>query len=354
MAGTNRGQPIMELEIGTDFSGVGSVLQALKRLHVPYREVFACDSDKFARLTYTHNYGTNFAYPDDVYKRDIPGRPLDLYVTTPPCQGFSNAGKRAGSILFYNSLDFIRKNKPAAFVFENVRGLLTHDGGRTFGTWVELLGGLSVNGNEVIFPHPEAVPYHIFYKVLNATEFNIPQNRERIFIVGFRKSVAFTWPRPHHLTKTIADVLDENPPAKYWLTEKFIKSSLAHKDRHEAKGNGFAFQPKYITEIASTIQTKYGCRPTDTFIYQMARGFNEGGAHDICPTVTSNNWQNNNFPIIAGTVRKFTPREVFRLMDYPDTFDFSPVSDNQAYKQAGNSIPVGMIGGVISKMLPFL
>lgn len=167
------------IKVGSDFSGVGAFDQALIRLGIEYQTVFACDWDKYARLTYIHNYGEPKCFPKDVYDREIPGDPLDIYMTSPPCQAFSLAGKRKGEddkrgILFYNSHEFIRKNKPRYFIFENVKGLLSDDFGKTFRRWVEYLGGKSINGNPVIFPHPESVPYHIYYKVLNAKDYNIP------------------------------------------------------------------------------------------------------------------------------------------------------------------------------------
>ena len=105
------------LKVGSDFSGVGAFNQALNRLGVEYKEVFACDMDKYARITYIHNYGEPGYYPLNVYDREIPKEPLDMYMTSPPCQAFSLAGKRLGKddkrgILFFNSLEFIRQNKP--------------------------------------------------------------------------------------------------------------------------------------------------------------------------------------------------------------------------------------------------
>ena len=112
-------------------------------------------------------------------------------MTSPPCQAFSLAGKRKGEkdkrgVLFYNSHEFIVKNKPRYFIFENVKGLLSDDSGKTFNRWLDYLGGKSVNGNPVIFPLGDATPYHIYHKVLNAKNYGVPQNRERVFIVGIR------------------------------------------------------------------------------------------------------------------------------------------------------------------------
>jgi len=113
------------IKVGSDFSGVGAFNQALIRLGIEYKELFACDMDKYARQTFIHNYGEPEYYPTNVYDREIPSESLDIYMTSPPCQAFSLAGKRLGKddkrgILFFNSYEFIEKNKPRYFIFENV------------------------------------------------------------------------------------------------------------------------------------------------------------------------------------------------------------------------------------------
>jgi DNA (cytosine-5)-methyltransferase 1 len=179
------------IKVGSDFSGVGAFNQALKRNGIEFQEVFACDMDKFARQTFIHNYGEPKYFPKNVYDREIPKQSLDIYMTSPPCQAFSLSGKRLGKddergILFFNSLEFIQKNKPRFFIFENVKGLLSDDNGKTFQEWINFLGGKSVNGLPVIFPYENCVPYHIYFKVINSKHHGVPQNRERVFIVGIR------------------------------------------------------------------------------------------------------------------------------------------------------------------------
>ena len=171
------------IKVGSDFSGVGAFNQALNRLGIQYKEVFACDMDKYARQTFIHNYGEPDYYPTNVYDREIPEQSLDIYMTSPPCQAFSLAGKRLGKedkrgILFFNSLEFIQQNQPRFFIFENVKGLLSDNGGKTFSEWVNLLGGKSVNGSPVLFAYDDAVPYHLYWQVLNAKHHGVPQNRE--------------------------------------------------------------------------------------------------------------------------------------------------------------------------------
>jgi DNA (cytosine-5)-methyltransferase 1 len=125
------------INVGSDFSGVGAFNQALIRLGIPYNEVFACDMDKYARQTFIHNYGEPDYYPENVYDRKIPSESLDIYMTSPPCQAFSLAGKRKGKedlrgVLFFNSHEFIQVNKPRFFIFENVKGLLSSTNGLQF------------------------------------------------------------------------------------------------------------------------------------------------------------------------------------------------------------------------------
>lgn len=374
-----------ELKVGSDFCGVGAFNQALIRLGIPYKEVFACDMDRFARQTYINNYGEIKYFTENVYDREIPGEPLDIYMTSPPCQSFSLAGKRKGEkdergILFYNSHEFIRVNKPRYFIFENVKGLMSDNGGgKTFDTWCQYLGGKSINGALTMFPLEESVPYHIYFKVLNAKNYNIPQNRERVFIVGIRddEDNKFTWPKEIPLKKRLRDVLDENVDEKYFLSDKMLESLILHSDRRTRKGNGFTFKPKEIVEVASTVTTQAGKRVTDNYIkvksatkkgYEIAEidsdsiNFEQPNSKTrrgrvgkgVAQTITTGCQQGVAIGIIQGKpnvekgyrIRKLTPRECFRLMDFPDTFTWT-VSDSQAYKQAGNSICVGVLAGII-------
>lgn len=228
------------IKVGSDFSGVGAFNQALKRLGVEYKEVFACDMDKYARQTFIHNYGEPDYFPTNVYDREIPTEPLDIYMTSPPCQAFSLAGKRKGKedmrgILFFNSLEFIRINKPRYFIFENVKGLLSDYNGKTFSEWVNLLGGKSVNGDAIMFPYEESVPYHLYWQVLNAKHHGVPQNRERVFLVGIRddKDNTFRFPAEEHLTKRLKDVLDDKVDDKYYLSSKMVEDI-----KHNGKTTG--------------------------------------------------------------------------------------------------------------------
>ena len=459
------------IKVGSDFSGVGAFNQALTRLGIEYQEVYACDMDKYARQTFIHNYGEPKYYPLNVYDREIPSESLDIYMTSPPCQAFSMAGKRLGKedkrgILFFNSLEFIQVNKPRFFIFENVKGLLSDDGGKTFSEWVNMLGGKSVNGNPVIFAYDDSVPYHLYWKVLNAKEHGVPQNRERVFLIGIKddQDNTFRWPVEEHLTKRLKDVLEEKIDDKYFLSynqiENIIKSEFTQEKTRiqdgnysgtllsrdykspkcvkvksgRAKGYDEALDTecnqgvicgairgrgennkatlelnsenysnaiitsqtanliidkecnqgvisytrdskgkvvsRHINQQANTIHTATGGGGnTDQFVIYNDKRLNETIAkntlkegeikildtynqsiHDECPTLKKHHAENGDRKLWDGyRIRRLTPRECFRLMDFPDTFTW-PVSDSQAYKQAGNSIVVRVLEKIIKNL----
>ena len=443
------------IKVGSDFSGVGAFNQALIKLGKPYKEVFACDMDKYARQTFIENYGEPEYFPTNVYNREIPIESLDIYLSSPPCQAFSLAGKRLGKedkrgILFFNSHEFIQVNKPRFFIFENVKGLLSDNGGKTFSEWVAILGGKSVNGNAILFPYEDSVPYHLYWQVLNAKEHGVPQNRERVFLIGIRddQDNKFQFPKEEHLTKRLKDVLENDVSDKYFLSEKMIDGFTKHNKNHNEKKTGFIFKPKEENDIANCLRANSALCPTDNTIkielckysfhtcgnykYNLCgtcddgdnyeflqesnttlylkigtwRTHNDGqGFREIedgnCPTIPARaredgsgqpviiyndkrlnqTIEKNNLPIgevkaidtynktisdLCPTlkephhndrrlwdgykVRRLTPRECFRLMDFPDSFIWT-CSDSQAYKQAGNSIVVNVIYKIL-KQLP--
>jgi DNA (cytosine-5)-methyltransferase 1 len=420
-----------KIKVGSDFSGVGAFDQALKRLGVNYETVFACDMDKYARDTFIHNYGEPKYYPTNVYDREIPTESLDIYMTSPPCQAFSLAGKRLGKddkrgVLFFNSHEFIQVNKPRFFIFENVKGLLSDDGGKTFQEWINMLGGKSVNGLPVLFAHDDAVPYHLYWKVLNAKHHGVPQNRERVFLIGIRddKDNNFQYPREEHLMKRLKDVLEEEIFEKYYLSDERI-GTITNAER------GIGWTDADTKNTANCVLTGYAKNPTDgeylkvksnlekyflsekmleliTFqektngeIANLNKGGERGSVYDsntdsisclsatdykqpkqiLINSATSKGYEEAregdsiNFSVpnsetrrvgkgVAQTldtgcnqatmdgfrIRRLTPRECFRLMDFPDSFTWN-VSDSQAYKQAGNSIVVNVLYKIL-KQLP--
>ena len=402
-----------KITTGSDFSGVGAFDYAIERVckakGFEHERIFACDWDKFARTTYANNHGKPSYFPKDVYDRDIPEKSLDIYMTSPPCQAFSLAGKRKGKtdkrgILFFNSHEFIKVNKPRYFIFENVKGLLSDNKGRTFQEWVDMLGGKSVNGLPVLFPHDDALDYHLYWQVLNSKDYGVPQNRERVFLIGIRNDIDnhFRFPKKEHLTKRLKDVLENKVDEKYFLSDSAINSIILNDQN---------IQKSYINpDVASTIQCPdhscgiyKGMNAIDVFQinqskesggvqpYQLNRVYDSKGISPALMAGLSNlkikaNTQKGfemakrgdsinysqptsktrrgrvgkgvaqtldtacNQAVFSNEIRRLTPRECFRLQDFPETFDFSVVSNSQAYKQAGNSITVAVLEKIILKL----
>ena len=372
-----------KLKVGSDFSGVGAFNQALIRLGVDYEEIFACDMDKFARDTFIANYGEPKYYPTNVYDREIPSESLDIYMTSPPCQAFSVAGKRLGKedkrgILFFNSLEFIKVNKPKYFIFENVKGLLSHDKdnkkekiGKTFNEWIDYLGGKSVNKVPVLFPKNDSVPYHLYWKVLNAKNHGVPQNRERVFLIGIRddEDNKFDWPEEEILQKNLSNILEKEVDDKYFLSQKSIEHLIFNKEKHDKKGTGFGVKLKDENCIASTLRANGALCPTDNHLKVNSatiKGYEEAKIGDSINFSVPNSKTRrgrvgkkvaqtldtacNQGTLVEDRIRRLTPRECFRLMDFPDTFTWN-VSDSQAYKQAGNSIVVNVLYKILKNIL---
>jgi DNA (cytosine-5)-methyltransferase 1 len=231
------------MKIGTDFSGIGSPEMALKLLDIEHEQVFACEIDKYARKSFEAIHGNPQRFYEDITKRDHSEIPqLDLYVAGFPCQAFSMAGKRKGfddvrGTLFFNVAEFIKINQPKCFILENVKGLLSHDGGKTFQTIISLLtdNGGTANGQIFIPYFEDGLGYHVYYKVLNTKEYGIPQNRERVFIVGFKDFREFYFPKPFTLELRLKDMLQDNPEYKYFLSDKQLNSIKKSKHEHSAR-----------------------------------------------------------------------------------------------------------------------
>jgi DNA (cytosine-5)-methyltransferase 1 len=302
------------------FSGIGGFRIALEG--VGGTCVFSCDIDKRANETYFLNFGE---WPKgDITKIEVSEIPdHDVLCAGFPCQPFSIAGRRLGfadtrGTLFFDIEKVLKNKKPQAFILENVKGLVNHDKGNTFATIKNSL---------------ERLGYNIFYKVLNAKDYGLPQNRERIFIVGFRKKVNFQFQHPTGLEKTILDILDDNVKG-YGISEIALKHVKKHyqsfvKNNHKNKGF-----PTIATEI----------RPSRCVMR------NDG----ISPCLTAKmGTGGNNIPVLVEKERKLTARECLRLMGFPETFK---IKENvmQSYKQIGNSVPIPVVETIAKGMVKHL
>jgi DNA (cytosine-5)-methyltransferase 1 len=290
------------------FAGIGGNRIAYQNLGG--RCVFSSEWDKFAKKTYEANFGeVPFGDISKIDESEIPNH--DILLAGFPCQPFSIAGvskknslgmehgflDKTQGTLFFDIARIIQANRPKAFMLENVKNLLTHDRGKTFKVIAETLRELN---------------YTIHYKILDGKKL-VPQHRERIFIVGFdnfyhERPEEFEFPALPDEGPVIRDILEDDPPYKYTLSDKLWNYLQSYSEKHKSKGNGFGFGLTNPDDIARTLSARYF----------------KDGSEVLIP-------QKNMNP------RKLTPRECARLMGFPDSF-IIPVSDNQAYKQFGNSV----------------
>lgn len=317
------------------FAGIGGFRLALQSLGG--KCVFSSEWDAQAQKTYFANYG-EVPFGDitkESVKKRIP-HGFDILCAGFPCQAFSLAGKKLGfeetrGTLFFDVADILRRYKPKAFFLENVKGLTIHDKGKTFKT---ILRTLEEVGYAV--PTPQ---------IVNAMYFGVPQHRERIYIVGFRKDLDidpsdFAYPEQKEVTKRWIDVREEKPvPAKYYLSTQYIATLLNHKARHEAKGHGFGYDIIPDDGVAHAIVVGGMGRESNLVIDFRQK--------DLTPTTR-----------IKGEVnkrgwRKMTPREWARLQGFPDEFRIV-VADASAYKQFGNSVAVPAIRATAENLIKVL
>jgi DNA (cytosine-5)-methyltransferase 1 len=264
-----------QIKIATVCSGIGSPEQALKELGIDHEISFACEIDKYARQTYLANFTPTQMYTDLTAEEWVkPEQYADLFIGGIPCQAFSLAGKRLGELdkrglLFYDFYRYVKNQQPKVFIIENVKGLLSDNNGVTFQNWCALLGR-SMNTHINMFNHDDSLLYNLHFKVLNSKDFGVPQNRERVFLIGIRNDLpnTFRFPIGERLKIRLKDILESEVDEKYYLSEKMINYNLKHKQIHQERGNGFAFEPIEVKDdsIVSCISTKYGSRQTDTYL----------------------------------------------------------------------------------------
>lgn len=319
------------------FAGIGGFRLALQELGG--RCVFTSEWETKAQETYFENFG-DIPYGDitaQETKAAIP-KEFDVLCAGFPCQAFSIAGKRGGfedtrGTLFYDVAEIIKQRRPKAVFLENVKGLVNHKSGKTLNTILNVLR----NDLDYIVPDPQ---------ILNAKHYGVPQNRERIFIVGFRKedyneaAENFQYPKPSKKKVTIKNILEKDPvPARYYLSKQYLNTLIEHKRRHAEKGNGFGYEIIREDEIANAIVVGGMGRERNLVI--------DDRLTDFTPETHIKGEINRQ------GIRKMTPREWARLQGFPDEFEF-PVADVHCYKQLGNSVAVPAIKATAEQLLEII
>ncbi len=317
------------------FAGIGGFRIAMQSLGG--KCVFTSEWDEQAKRTYEANFG-EIPFGDitkEETKKFIPDN-FDVLCAGFPCQAFSIAGKRGGfedtrGTLFFDVAEIIKRKKPKAIFLENVKGLFSHDKGKTLKTILNVLR----NDLGYFVPDPQ---------VLNAKNFGVPQNRERVFIVGFRKDLGiseFGYPKPTKKNATFEDVKAESVVSvKYYLSDTYLNTLIRHKERHAKKGNGFGYEIIADGGTANAVVCG-GMGRERNLVYDHR-------LEDFTPVTHIKGEVNRQ------GIRKMTPREWARLQGFPDNF-IIPVADASAYKQFGNSVAVPAIKAtareLIKKML---
>jgi len=317
------------------FAGIGGFRLAFQALEG--KCVFSSEWDQHSQKTYLANFG-EFPFGDitqEATKKYIPDD-FDVLCAGFPCQAFSIAGQKGGfedtrGTLFFDVAEIIKRKQPKAFFLENVKGLRSHRSGKTLATILNVLR----NDLNYFVPEPE---------IINAKDFGVPQNRERIFIVGFRKDLGitqFTYPDKTDDSKTFMDVREKKPvPAKYYISERYLNTLIKHKERHEAKGNGFGYEIIKNNEKANAIVVGGMGKERNLVIDHRQK--------DLTPTTNIKGSVNNKH------IRKMTPKEWAGLQGFPNKFIIDEVADVHIYKQFGNSVAVPAIQATAKEILKTL
>ena len=362
------------IRLGTVFSGIGSVEWALKRLNIEHKIVFACDNgevdldvdeeelrkeikkansfdekvkliDELLKHQRKHNfvkdtYLANYNLDEKYFLHDIRffdgsdfKNQVDLFVGGSPCQSFSIMGYQKGfedtrGTLFYDYARLVHEIKPKVFIYENVQGMLKHDHGRTW---------------SVIKNTFDNLKYNIFYSVLDAKDFNIPQTRRRLFVVGFRKDLKvknFEFPKPKKLNFTLQDFLETN--CSYGNFNS-INGDLVLKKVQGMIDNKYFLSEKVKNHVMCGGTGNYYTKPEIDL--SIARPL-------LCTMHKMHRAGVDNYVTLDGKIRKLTPRECLRLMGYDDTFKIV-TSDLQIYRQAGNSIVVDVMMALINQIMKY-
>lgn len=311
------------------FCGVGGIRLGLEHAGRDGEQkmecVFSNDIDKNTIVTYQTNFPEKVCNISisDLDPREIPD--FDLLLAGFPCQSFSIAGEKKGledvrGNLFFSLVHVLQAKKPKVFLLENVKNLKTHDKGKTFQTVMQAL---------------EEIGYFVQTRVMNSADYsNLPQNRERLFFVGFLdkdKYDRFEFPSKADLTRDVSDFLEKSVPDKYYYTEKS------------------AIYPALAESVVDPVR--------ENQVYQYRRHYVRENKSGLCPTLTANmGGGGHNVPIILDDrgIRKLTPRECFSLQNFPVQYRLPKIADTHLYKQAGNTVDVGLIQKICGKILEVL
>lgn len=295
------------------FCGIGGFRvafeEACEENEVQFECVFSSDIDKYAQNSYEANFGERPAGDITLIdEKEIPDH--DILFGGFPCQPFSIIGQMKGmddtrGTLFFDIARIIKEKKPKAFILENVKQLVGHDGGKTLKVIVQAL---------------KDIGYHVQYSVLNALDYGLPQKRERVVIVGHQEPIMFTFPTPEKPYKSLKKILEKKVEDKYFASE-YIREK--RKKKHTSS---------YYPSIWHENKSGNICS------YPYSCALRSGASH--------------NYLLVNGE-RRLTPREMFRLQGFPDWYKII-VSDAQAKKQVGNAVPVNMIKAVVEKLLPYV
>ena len=326
------------------FAGIGGIRLPLQELGGEC--VFTSEWDKYSKKTYAANFGEVPSGDITVIAaNEIPQH--DVLLAGFPCQAFSQAGLRKGfndtrGTMFFEVQRILAEHRPAAFLLENVKQLKGHDKGRTLATIIDILEGNSVAGIPAGIPMSDVarnslsvrLDYNVSCKVLKATDFGVPQRRERIYIVGMRRDLFkdallsdFFEDLPKSgETQRLGDVLEPNCEVdpKYTLSDRLWNGHVRRRAEHAERGNGFGYSLfSHSSDYCNTISARYYKDGSEILIDQSD---------------------------IYKNPRKLTPRECARIQGFPEDFELGAVSDNQLYRQFGNSVAVPVIRSIAKRL----
>lgn len=322
------------------FAGIGGIRLGFEQAFgKDIQTVYVCEWDKHAQQTYRANFPDTFEIAGDITKideKDIPT--FDICLAGFPCVAFSMAGKQLGfqdlyhgqsrGILFMDVVRICDYHKPKVIFCENVKNLVHHDKGHTF---------------QVIKEAFESIGYTLFWQILNSQNFGLPQHRERIYIVAFRKDLAihdFEFPVGTKEKVCIWDILEDAPiPARYYLSDVCLQTLRRHRARHEAKGHGFGYQIRDLDGCAGTIVCGGMGKEVNLII--------DHRPHSMIPETHIKGQINQE------DIRKMTPREWARLQGFPDDYKLV-LADTHLYKQFGNSVSVPVIQAIATNIYSIL